>query len=92
MSLHPAYDALRKHGVRFFTNVRDWTDDCLECGNKNSLSVRYNDDVAEFRCEACGRSGSERLRQAPEQNLVEEARKEFPGDGEPDQSKSDIPE
>ena len=64
MTLHPAYDALRKHHIRFFANTRDWTDDCLECGGKNTLSIHYDDDVTEFRCEACGRSGSERLRPA----------------------------
>jgi len=97
MTLHPAYDALRKHNIRFFTSGRDWTDDCLECGSKNSLSVHYDDDVAEFRCKACGRSGSEQLRPVPAkpagngkprddaeyQRALEEAKREF--DSEPKQ-------
>src|SRR5262249_60166620 len=63
MSLHPAYDALfGKHRIRFFADKRQWKDNCLECGGKDTLFVRYDDDVAEFRCDACGRNGSERLR------------------------------
>src|SRR5262249_35041172 len=62
----PAYDALRKHRIRFHTNAHGkWTmDDCPECGSKNSLSSYYDDDVAEWRCNNCGWSGSERLRPA----------------------------
>src|SRR5262249_35284375 len=65
MSLHPAYDALfGKHKIRFHTSVREWKDDCPKCGGKNSLSVHYDDDAAEWRCGNCGWNGSERLRPA----------------------------
>jgi hypothetical protein len=56
MSLHPAYEVLRQHGIRFVTNSPDgtFTSNC-KCGGNNNF-VCYDDESVGWHCHDCGDS------------------------------------
>jgi RecA-family ATPase len=58
MTLPPAYEVLRRHGIRFVANAPDgnFTSNCPEpgCGGQNNF-VHYDDDEVGWHCRDCGK-------------------------------------
>src|SRR5262249_45013085 len=67
MTLHPAYEVLRQHGIRFVANSPDGTfkSNCPnpKCGKQNNF-VHYDDECVGWHCHDCGDSKIVPLRPA----------------------------